>query len=117
MLDPNCIQMEITCRTPRYAAILAEEGRQAEHELAEWTARTRARKEARSARQRSISVERVAQGDPGGYCARIAPTTCLASLSRSAGEALLGSRLLVVPRHSSVFEAGSMTSISSEPSL
>ena len=46
MVDPNGIQMEITCRTPRYAAILAEEGRQADHELAEWTARTRARKEA-----------------------------------------------------------------------
>lgn len=45
MYDPNGIQVEITCRAPRYAEILAEEQAQVEQTLREWTVRTRAQKE------------------------------------------------------------------------
>ena len=47
--DPNGINLEITCRTPQYDAILKHEGEQKDRALAEWTARTREKKEKRLA--------------------------------------------------------------------
>jgi catechol 2,3-dioxygenase-like lactoylglutathione lyase family enzyme len=46
MYDPNGIQVEITCRAPRYAEIIAAEAAIADEMIEQWTARTRARKEA-----------------------------------------------------------------------
>lgn len=45
--DPNGINLEITCRTAQYDAILMHEGEQKEQALRAWTERTRARKSER----------------------------------------------------------------------
>jgi catechol 2,3-dioxygenase-like lactoylglutathione lyase family enzyme len=42
--DPNGINLEITCRTPRYDEILRHEAEVKDKALAEWTARTREKK-------------------------------------------------------------------------
>ncbi len=42
--DPNGINLEITCRTADYDAILLHEASQKERAMSEWTERTRARK-------------------------------------------------------------------------
>lgn len=47
MYDPNGIQVEITTRTEDHDRILAEEGAALPQVLKDWTARTRAEKEAR----------------------------------------------------------------------
>lgn len=47
MYDPNGIQVEITYRTPEHDAILAEECAALPSVMKEWTARTRAEKEAK----------------------------------------------------------------------
>jgi len=44
MYDPNGLQVEITCKAPDYAAILAEDGAQVEDQMRRWTQKTRARK-------------------------------------------------------------------------
>lgn len=44
--DPNGINLEITVRDPRHDAIMAEEAAHADLVMAEWTARTKAQKEA-----------------------------------------------------------------------
>jgi len=44
MYDPNGIQVEITCKSPEYAAILAEDTKQAGEQMASWTAKTRQQK-------------------------------------------------------------------------
>lgn len=46
MYDPNGIQVEITCRAPDHDAIMLEEGRLVDDVMRDWTAKTRARKEA-----------------------------------------------------------------------
>jgi len=46
MYDPNGLQVEITSKSPEYDAILAEEGSMVEQVMSDWTARTRAQKEA-----------------------------------------------------------------------
>jgi catechol 2,3-dioxygenase-like lactoylglutathione lyase family enzyme len=45
MYDPNGIQVEITCKAPRYTEILADEAALVEQIMATWTAKTRAQKE------------------------------------------------------------------------
>ena len=47
MYDPNGIQFEITARKATHAAIMAQEERTLPQALADWTARTRAAKEAK----------------------------------------------------------------------
>lgn len=42
--DPNGWVVEITCRTERHDAIMAEEGAQSEQQMADWTAATRQKK-------------------------------------------------------------------------
>lgn len=44
MYDPNGLQVEITCKSPNYAAILAEDGAQVEDQMRRWTEMTRERK-------------------------------------------------------------------------
>ena len=44
MHDPNGLQVEITCKSPDYAAILAEDGAQVEAQMRRWTALTREKK-------------------------------------------------------------------------
>ena len=44
MYDPNGIQVEITSKTARYEAILAEDGRVVDSQMADWTRKTRAQK-------------------------------------------------------------------------
>lgn len=44
MYDPNGIQVEITCKTAQYEAILSEDAKQVEEQMAAWTQRTRERK-------------------------------------------------------------------------
>lgn len=44
MYDPNGIQVEITCKTPEYEAILAEDTRVADEQMRNWTQRTRDQK-------------------------------------------------------------------------
>lgn len=51
MYDPNGIQVEITCKDPRYAEIMQQEQQHARQALAEWTAQTRACKVARLGQQ------------------------------------------------------------------
>ena len=47
MYDPNGLQVEITCKTPDYVAILAEDAAQVEEQMLRWTEKTRARKVAK----------------------------------------------------------------------
>lgn len=47
MYDPNGIQVEITMRTPKHDAILAEEKAGLAEQMQEWSRRTRAAKEAK----------------------------------------------------------------------
>lgn len=47
MYDPNGIQVEVTCRTADHDRILAEEGAALPQLLKDWTAQTRAEKEAK----------------------------------------------------------------------
>ena len=47
MYDPNGLQVEITCKTHDYADIMAADAAVAHDQLTQWTARTRAEKEAR----------------------------------------------------------------------
>lgn len=47
MYDPNGYQVEITCRTPRYEQVLAEEKAGVREQMKQWTAKTRALKEER----------------------------------------------------------------------
>lgn len=44
--DPNGIQVEITCNTPEYSEIMAHKKSIVHQQLEEWTAKTRAQKEA-----------------------------------------------------------------------
>jgi catechol 2,3-dioxygenase-like lactoylglutathione lyase family enzyme len=44
MYDPNGLQVEITCKTPQYDAILAEDAAQVEDQMKNWTEKTRAQK-------------------------------------------------------------------------
>lgn len=44
MYDPNGLQVEITCKSPNYSAILAEDGAQVEDQMRRWTEMTRERK-------------------------------------------------------------------------
>lgn len=44
MYDPNGLQVEITSKTPKYDAILAEDAAQVEDQMKNWTEMTRARK-------------------------------------------------------------------------
>ncbi|MFK7733874.1 MAG: VOC family protein [Pseudomonadales bacterium] len=45
MYDPNGLQVEITCRTPDYDQILADDEAKADDIMKAWTAKTRAQKE------------------------------------------------------------------------
>ena len=47
MYDPNGIQVEVTCRTAEHDRILAEEGAALPQTLKDWSAQTRAEKEAK----------------------------------------------------------------------
>ncbi|MNE94172.1 hypothetical protein D3C80_1921080 [compost metagenome] len=47
MYDPNGIQVEVTCRTADHDRILAEEGAVLPQLIKDWSARTRAEKEAK----------------------------------------------------------------------
>ena len=44
MYDPNGIQVEITCKSPEYVSILAEDSRQVGAQMQSWTAKTREQK-------------------------------------------------------------------------
>ena len=44
MYDPNGLQVEITCKSPEYAAILAEDAKQVDEQMERWTESTRAQK-------------------------------------------------------------------------
>jgi len=47
MYDPNGIQVEITCRAPRYAELMAHEAAEARANIEDWNRKKRAFKEAR----------------------------------------------------------------------